>query len=338
MKISITDCDHGFFDPEKKVIEGAGHILNILQCKTPEEVVRAAHDADAIICQYAPINKDVLQSMPKCRVVGRYGVGLDNIDIEAATDLGIKIVHTPYFCFQEVADHTMGLILALARQIVSMNNLIKSNRGKSGMNYGNMLSYMKNVERPTKQIIGIIGFGKAGKEIAKRAMSFGFKVIAFDPYIPPEIFAAHGVCKVSLEELVRKSDIVTLHAPLTDETRGMIDKTVLAQMKPTAYLVNTARGAIVNETALIEALENNYIAGAALDVTEKEPISNNHPFLRMDNVLLTPHISFYSNTSIQDMKTKVAQYTVNALRGQGEYALANPKVLKNTQDFIIWHT
>ncbi|MFA4955747.1 MAG: C-terminal binding protein [Candidatus Methanoperedens sp.] len=338
MKIIITDCDHGFFDPEKKVIEGAGHILDIHQCKSPEEVVRAAHDADAIICQYARINKEVLQSMPKCRVVGRYGVGLDNIDIEAATELGIKVVHTPFFCFPEVADHAMGLILALARQLVNMNNLIKSNQNKSCMNYGNMLSYMKNVERPTRQIIGIIGFGKAGKEVAKRAMSFGFKIIAFDPNIPPEIFSAHCVCKVSLEELLQKSDIVTLHAPLTAETRGLIDKTALSRMKPSAYLVNTARGGIVNEAALIEALQNNCIAGAALDVTEIEPIPNNHPFLSMDNVLLTPHVSFYSNTSIQDMKMKVADYTVNALSGQGKYALANPKVLKNTQDFIMWHT
>jgi D-3-phosphoglycerate dehydrogenase len=324
MKIVITDCDHGFYDPEEEIIREAGYELDIFQCREPGEVLQITKNADAIICQYAEINREVLHSVQKCKVVARYGVGLDNIDVKAATEMGIQIVHTPYFCFVDVADHTMGLILALSRQIIRLNNTMKSNPNK---NYGELLKYLKNVDRPREQTIGIIGFGKVGGEVAKRAISFGYKVITYDPYVPQEIISAQGVRKVELSELFRKSDIVTIHAPLNNETRKMIGSKALELMKETAYLVNTARGPIVDERALIEALQVHKLAGAALDVTEEEPIPNNHPFLKMENVILTPHVSFYSRTSIYDLKTKVAQYAINALKGTGEYTIANPEVL-----------
>jgi D-3-phosphoglycerate dehydrogenase len=325
MKIVITDCDHGFYDPEEEIIREAGYELDIFQCREPREVIQIARDADAIICQYAEINREVLHSVPKCKVVARYGVGLDNIDVEAATEMAIKVVHTPYFCFVDVANHTMGLILALSRQIVHLNNTMKSNPDK---NYGELLKYLENADRPTEQTIGIIGFGKVGGEVAKRAICFGYKVVAYDPYVPREIISAQGVLKVELSELFKNSDIVTIHAPLNNETRKMVGSKALALMKATAYLVNTARGPIVDEEALIDALRTQQIAGAALDVTEKEPIPSNHPFLKRDNVILTPHVSFYSRTSIYDLKTKVAEYTINALKGTGEYTIANPEVLK----------
>lgn len=325
MNIIITDCDHGFFDPEEKVIKDVGLELSIFQCQSPEEVIQIAETADAIICQYAKINRDVLRSLSKCKVVGRYGVGLDNIDIEAATEMGIKVVHTPYFCFEDVANHTMGLILSISRQIVRINNEMKSSPGAE---YSKLLKYMKNVERPTEQTIGIIGFGKTGREVAKRALSFGYKIIAYDPYVPQEIISAQHVRKAGLNELCEKADVISIHAPLNNETRKMIGTRALEVMKPTSYLINTARGPIVDEKALIEALQAHKIAGAALDVVEKEPIPTNHPFLKMDNVILTPHVSFYSRKSIHDLKTKVAQHTVNALNGTGEYSIANPEVLK----------
>jgi D-3-phosphoglycerate dehydrogenase len=323
--IVITDCDHGFYDPEEKIIKEAGYKLDICQCREPEKVIQIARNAVAIICQYAEINRDVLRSLPKCLVVARYGVGLDNIDVKAATEMRIKVVHTPYFCFEDVANHTMGLILALSRQIVRINNVMKSNPGK---NYGELLNYLDNVERPTKQTLGIIGIGKIGSEVAKRAITFGYKVIAYDPCVPQEIMSAKRVDKVGLSELFRESDIVTIHAPLTDETRKMVGAQAFALMKRTAYLINTARGPIVDEEALIEALRTHQVAGAALDVIEEEPIPANHPFLEMDNVILTPHIGFYSRTSIWDLKTKVAQYTVNALKDEGEFFVANPQVLE----------
>lgn len=326
MKISITDCDQGFVDPERKVIESVGYELSVHQRLEPSEVIKIAKDSDAIICQYAKIDREVLKSMDRCKVVSRYGVGLDNIDVESATEFGIKVVHVPYFCFQEVANHTMGLILALSRNTVGINDLVRSESKNSQIDYGKMLKFMDNVERPTEQIIGIIGLGKIGTQVAKRARAFGYNIVACDPYLPSEIISSWGAKKVELNELLKTSDFVTIHCPLNEETQGMIGEKELSFMKKTAYLINTARGKIVDEKALIKALKTKQIKGAALDVLEKEPIPKNNELLKLDNVILTPHVAFYSKTSLHELKSKVAEYTVNALKGDGEYPLANPEV------------
>jgi len=328
LNILITDCDHGFYDPEEKITSEAGFCLYFAQCKEPQEVINAGPEADALICQYVEINQTVLQSLPRCKVVGRYGVGLDNIDVSVATKLGVKVVHTPGFCSCEVADHTMGLILSLTRQIAHMNKLMKASSDIFRDGYTEALKYLTNVERSGRQILGIIGFGNAGREVAKRALSFSYKVISYDPYKNESIFSASGVQKVEFNELLQQSDIITLHAPLTEETNQMIRAETLALMKPSAYLINTARGPIVDDIALAKALEVKQIAGAALDVTPNEPLPPDHPFMKLDNVILTPHIAFYSQTSIYDLKSKTAQYTVNALRNNGEFHIANPEVLK----------
>jgi len=326
MKITITDCDQGFVDPEREIIEKAGFELSVHQVLEPSEVIKIVKDSDAVICQYAKINRSVLESMERCKVVGRYGVGLDNIDVEAATEFGIKVVHVPYFCFQDVANHTMGLILALARNITGINKIIREKSKQSQVDYGEMLKHMDHVERPNKQTIGIIGLGKIGKQVAKRARVFGYSILACDPYLPSEIISAYEAKKVSLKELLKNSDFVTIHCPLNEETEGMIGEKELNLMKKNAILINTARGKIVDEKALKKALKTKKIRGAALDVLSQEPIPRNHEFLKMDNVILTPHNAFFSKTSLIELKSKAAQYTVNALRGKGEYVLANPDV------------
>ncbi|MEW6679514.1 MAG: C-terminal binding protein [bacterium] len=328
MKISITDCDQGFVDLERKVIESVGHELSVYQCLKPSEVIKIAKDSDAIICQYATINREVLKSMDRCKVVGRYGVGLDNIDVKSATEFGIKVVYVPYFCFQEVANHTMGLILALSRNIVRINDRLRSSSKDSQIDYGEMLRFMDNVERPTEQTIGIIGLGKIGKQVAKRARGFGYNLVACDPYLPSEIISSWEAKKVGLKELLKTSDFVTIHCPLNEETQGMIGERELGLMKKTAYIINTARGKIIDEKSLINALKTDQIKGAALDVLEKEPIPKDSELLQLDNVILTPHVAFYSKTSLYELKTKVAKYTVNALKGKGEYYLANPEVVE----------
>jgi D-3-phosphoglycerate dehydrogenase len=327
MKITITDCDQGFVDPEENVIKKAGLDLSVHQVYKPSEVISVAKDSDAIICQYAQINQEVLKSLPSIKVVARYGVGLDNIDVSAATKQGVKITYVPYFCFQEVANHTMGLILNLSRNIDNINKKVREESKKGQVDYGKMLNYMDNVERPSNQTIGIIGLGKIGTQVAKRAKTFGYNLLVCDPYLPSEIVAAWDAKKVTLPELLKNSDFVTIHCPLNKETINMIGEKELKMMKKTAYLVNTARGKIVDEKALIKALKNKEIKGAGLDVLSTEPIPSNHDFLGMDNVIITPHVSFYSKTSLNELKTKVAEYTVNALTGKGEYPLANPEIL-----------
>ena len=324
MKISITDCDQGFVDPEREVIEREGYELSVNQSLNPKEIIKIAKDSDAIICQYAKITREVLKSMKRCKVVGRYGVGIDNIDIKAANEFGIKVVHVPYFCFHEVANHTMALILSLSRNVLTINKMIRSKSKINRINYGEMLKYMDNVERPNNQTIGIIGLGKVGKQVAKRASVFGYNIVAFDPYLPSEIIKSWCTKKVSMEKLLTISDFVTIHCPLNYETKKMISEKELDMMKKTAYLINTARGKIIDEKSLIKALKNKRIKGAALDVLEEEPINQKNELLCLDNVILTPHVAFYSKTSLIELKTKVAEYTVNALKGTGEYVLANP--------------
>ena len=327
MNIVITDCDHGFITPEREVIEGAGHRLFLHECRTSQDVAEAARGADALICQSVRITAGVLRNLPRCKVVGRYGVGLDNVDVNAATALGIKVVHVPDFCFEEVADHTLSLILALARRITTLNHLWKRDATSFVAQWDKRLRLVQGVRRFSEQIVGVIGLGKIGLTVALRSRAVGFKVIGHDPFIPLERMAEWDIAGCSLEELLTDSDIVTLHVPLTDTTRGLIGKRELDRMKRTACLVNTSRGDVVVESALVQALKEGWIAGAALDVMSVEPLPVDHPFLLMENVILTPHVAFYSDVSIQDVKARTALYVLRALRDEGEYCLANPEVL-----------
>jgi D-3-phosphoglycerate dehydrogenase len=333
MKIVITDCDHCFFTPEESVIERAGYSLKISQCRRPEEIIEVAQDAEALICQFLPITQSLLASLPKCRVVGRYGVGVDNVDLEAATASGIKVVHVPDFCSEEVADHTMGLILALTRRITSIAASWRRDPEAFKERWGRRLELLEGVRCSSDLTLGIIGFGRIGQGVARRAQGFGFRVVAHDAYVLPTQMEERGVEEISYEELLKTADVVTLHIPLTKKTHSIIGEGQLRLMKPEAYLVNTSRGALVDEAALVRALRESWIAGAALDVTVTEPLSASHPLLSMDNVILTPHVAFFSNAAILQLKERVAQYVVNALSERGEYHLANPAVLhaaKNT--------
>jgi len=327
MKIVITDCDHEFFTPEESVIERAGHSLKISQCRRPEEVLEVAHDAEALICQFFPITHTLLTSLPNCRVVGRYGVGVDNVDLEAATALGIKVIHVPDFCSEEVADHTMGLILALTRRITSIGASWKRDPEAFKERWGQRLELLKGVQCLRNLTLGIIGLGKIGQGIVRRAQGFGFRVVAHDPNVSPTQMEEWGVEESSYGELLQAADVVTLHIPLTKETHSIIGEGQLRLMKPGAYLVNTSRGALIDEAALVRALREGWIAGAALDVTVTEPLPASHPFLSMDNVILTPHVAFFSDAAIVQLKEQVAQYVVNALSERGKYHLANPAVL-----------
>ncbi len=299
--ILITDCDHPSVDVERRILGDAGLTVTLAQCRTPEDVIAAGQEAVGLIVQYAPITGDVLRALPGCRVVGRYGVGLDTIDTATAAELGVAVVNVPDYCVDEVADHALGLILAITRGIVPLDRAVQ--RGVWDFRLGG------RVRRASTQRLGIIGLGRIGSALAHRALAIGFEVVACDPLGP----AVPGVTLVDRDTLLATSDIVSLHAPLDDSTDHLIDAAALARMRPTAILINTSRGGLVDQTALSEALREGRIGGAGLDVLEREPIDPTDPLIGLPNVVLTPHAAFYSEESLVEMKRKVSERVLAGL-------------------------
>ena len=295
--ILITDCDHPSTEIERAMVEAAGFRLEVADCRTAADVIAAGTTSAAagLIVQYAPITGEVLRALPACRVVGRYGVGLDTIDLETAASLHIRVVNVPDYCTDEVADHALGLILALTRGIVPLD------RGVQAGIWDFRLA--GRVRRPSSQQVGVVGLGRIGSAFARRARALGYTVVGSDPRGP----RASDVQVVELDDLLATSDIVSIHAPLDASTRHLINARTLALMRPTAILVNTSRGGLVDHDALVDALRSSRLAGAALDVLEHEPIPADDPLIGLPNVVLTPHAAFYSEESLVEMKQKVTQ-------------------------------
>lgn len=303
--VLITDCDHPSVSIEREMLEGAGLSVVLANCRTANDVIAAARETSAIglIDQYAPITGDVLRALPAVRVVGRYGVGLDTIDLPTAAELGIRVVNVPDYCTDEVADHALGLILALTRGIVPLDRGVQ--RGVWDFRLSG------RVRRSSTQRLGIIGLGRIGRALARRGRALGYDVVGTDPLGSRE----SGVPLVDLETLLRSSDVVSIHAPLDASTHHLIDAAALALMPPTAILVNTGRGGLVDADALVDALKGGRLGGAGLDVLEREPIAPDHPLIGLPNVVLTPHAAFYSEDSLVEMKTKVAARVLAVLQG-----------------------
>jgi len=299
--ILITDCDHPSIDVERDILSAAGWTVTLARCKTAADVVAAGEDATALIVQYAPITGDVLRALPGVRAVGRYGVGLDTVDTVAAAELGVEVRNVPDYCVDEVADHALGLILALTRGIVALD------RGVQQGTWDFRLA--GRVRRASSQRLGIVGLGRIGSALAQRALAIGYDVVGCDPRGP----GSTGLTMTDLPTLLATSDIVSVHAPLNESTRHLIDADALGRMRPTAVLVNTSRGGLVDGRALAAALRDGLIAGAALDVLEREPIAPDDPLIGMSNVILTPHAAFYSQESLVEMKRKVCERVLEAL-------------------------
>jgi len=304
-KIVITDCDHPSVEIERTILCETDPGLILANCNTEDEVIEAAKDADGIITQYAPITRRVIESLKTCKVIARYGVGVDNIDVEAATEYKIIVANVPDYCVDEVSTHAIALMLACARGITLLDRKIRDKKWD--------FTLAKPLFRTQGKTLGIFGLGRIGKMVARKALGFDFKIIAYDPYVSK---ANLGVKLVELSQLLADSDFISIHAPLTVETRHSFAKNELKAMKKTAYLINTARGSIVDEKALYEALSKKWISGAALDVMEKEPPDWNSSLLQLDNLIITPHISFYSEKSYVELKTKVAQAVLSVLKGE----------------------
>ena len=296
-------------------------------CTTEDEIIEAAKDADAILTSAARITRRVMETLPKCKVIVRYGIGFDTIDIDAATDNNILVVNIPDFCFEEVSNHAITLLLACAKKLILLNNGIKQGRwdevrgapAPMGSIYG--------------QTLGVIGCGNLGRMTARKAQCFGLKVLGYDPYVDKSLAKEYGITLVGLPELLKESDFVSVHTLLNKETRHLIGEKEFKQMKPTAYFINTSRGPVVDEAALIKALQEKWIAGAGLDVFEKEPVDADNPLIRMDNVVVTPHLAGYSDVSLKRLRTSVGQEAARVLSGRWPKNVVN-KTVKPKVDLV----
>lgn len=317
-KVAITDAQYKSHEPERAVLSKLNVELVKFQCRTEGDVIKNCKDADALLVQYAPITEKVIENLKNVRIIARYGIGVDNIDLEAATEKGIFVTNVVYdIC--DVADHAISLILSLVRKIPWVYQSTKSGEWD--------WKQFQPIMRLKGKTVGIIGLGRVGREVAKRISGFGVNILAYDPYIPLEIFKKNNAKKIDLETILEKSDIITLHVILTKETRHMIDENELRKMKKTAILINTCRGPVVNEKSLYTALKEKWIAGAGLDVLESEPLTEDNPLLELDNVVITPHMGWYSAGSVTEIQTAVAEDVARVLSGELPQRLVNKSVL-----------
>ncbi|MBI2941718.1 MAG: C-terminal binding protein [Chloroflexi bacterium] len=316
-KVVIADCNFPDTEIERRELSAVDAEVVVGQAATEEATIEWCADADAIIVQYAPLTRRVLEQLPRVRVIVRYGIGLDNVDVPAATALGIWVVNVPGFCKEEVAAHALAMVLAFARKLLVLDRSVRAGRWET-------VDVMRPSARLSTQTLGLVGFGATARVLAPASRALGMRVLAVAPHATVETMAQYGVEKVTLERLLRESDFVSLHAPLTAETRRMINAETLGLMRPTAYLINTARGGLVDEDALIAALQGGRLAGAGLDVCAAEPLPMDSPLRGLPNVILTPHSGYYSDGSLAELQTRVAQEVVRVLRGERPLNAVNP--------------
>ncbi len=320
-KVLITELTP-FIEEEWKTLEKYATV-RLAKGVTEDDLLTEVKEVDVILVVYTKITKRIMESAPRLKGIVRYGIGVDNVDVRAATEMGIYVANVPDYCIRTVAEYTFALLLALARKIILADRTVKSASWKI---WTQQPAELMGVDLEGK-VLGLIGMGNIGSAVAIRAKAFGMKVIAYDPYLEKDKAELLGVELVDLDALLKNSDFVTIHVPLTSETQGMIGEQELRKMKNTAYLINTSRGPIVKEDALYEALKNKWIAGAALDVYEKEPPERDNPLFKLDNTVLTPHIAWYTEEALKRLKRSVAEEAIRILNGMPPKNLVNKDVL-----------
>lgn len=310
MKIAITDYSFPSLDVEEAILRPLGHdIVAWKEKRTAAELPQLVADADAVITQFAPVTADVIASMRQAKVIVRYGIGVDNVDLDAAKARGIPVCNVPDYCIDEVADQTLAFLLATTRNVVT--NCVRNREGKWGLPVP--LDQMRALRDLT---VGVVGFGRIGREVVARLRAFKCRVLIYDPMIAAADIQQAGGQPVTLLELLAQSDVVTLHCPSMAATRGMINRDSLAITKRGVILINVARGDLVDSAALTEALQSGQIAAAALDVFAPEPIPADHPILKMDNVIVASHIASCSVPAVKKLRETAANLAAMALRGE----------------------
>jgi D-3-phosphoglycerate dehydrogenase len=292
-----------------------------------EDIIKEASDADAVIVgPNEPYSFRVIQTLTKCKVISRAGIGYNNIDLAAATEYGIPVAYVPDASTIEVSDHALALLLSFSRNLIPINKVVKAGAWQLGRN--EIPSLMRPIRRLSEQTLGLCGLGRIGKAVCKKARSFGMRILVYDPYIPLETAKEIGAKNVSFEELLGESDYISLHAALTPETRHVFGLEQFKRLKPTAYIINTARGGLIDETALAVAISEGYIAGAGLDVMDPEPPKPDNPLIKMENAIITGHTAFYSEKSVSELRRCAVEAVVAALTGHCPSSLANPTVIE----------
>ena len=311
--ILIADSDFGEVDIERAIVEEAGLELVAAQCKSEDDVIEHGRDADGVLAQYAPVGKRAIHAFTRCKVIARYGTGVDIIDVDAATRHGIQVTNAPNdWCAEEVADHAISLWLAAARKICEYDQATR--RGEWRWQSGQPIWRLRG------RVFGLLSFGAIARLVADRARPFGVEIWAHDPFQEEAELRRHGVRPVSFDELVTGSDYLVIQAPLTPATRHLFDRATLRRMKETSILVNTARGPIVEDAAIYQALTEGWIAGAAFDDIEEEPAKLRdwrpvNPLFRLPNVIVTPHAAYYSEQSIVLVRRIAAEEAVRVVSG-----------------------
>ena len=321
-RVLVTDYVWPNLDVERSVLAAIGAELVVAEGGEEEELRSLARGVDAILTCFKRVSRETLLAADRCRLVSRYGVGVDNIDVSTATELGILVTNVPDYCVDEVSDHALALLLSAARRVMVYDRSVRRGEwdGKVGM----------PIPRLRGLTLGIIGLGRIGRAVARKASVFGLRIIAYDTQPPAEVGAGVEVTFVDLETLLRESDFITLHAPLLPETTNLINAETLQKMKKSAWLVNTSRGGLVDTKALAQALQKGQIGGAALDVLPQEPPEANEPLRALPNVVLTPHVAFYSEGSLAELERRAAEHVVQVLQGERPIHLVNPQVLQQS--------
>lgn len=316
-KVLLTDYAWPNLEIEQAILDRHQTELVVAPSGDEATLVGLAQDVDGIMTNWAQTPKSVIEASGKVKIVSRLGIGLDNIDVDYCTSAGIMVTNVPDYCLIEVAEHALAQILALGRKVAFYHHETKEGRYE--------LQAGAELRRMQDQTVGIVGWGNIGRCLAEKLVGIGMQVIAFSRSRSNPM---NGVEFVELDELLGKSDYVSIHVPLTPETRHLFNADTLAKMKSTAYLINTARGGIIDQSALAQAIEGGTIAGAALDVQDPEPADLSEPLFRDPRVLVSPHAAFVSRESLDDLRSRVAQQIIDALSGKVPESVVNPSVLK----------
>jgi D-3-phosphoglycerate dehydrogenase len=306
--IAVTDSVFPSLDPAIAALKRVDPELRMAKSAAADDILAVARDADAILVTYAKLPGDLLRQLKRCKVIGRFGLGVDNIDVPAARECAITVTYVPDYCMREVSDHAMALLLALARKVVFSNDLVQSGRWE--------MPAVVPIRRLEGQVLGLVGFGNIPRLVAPKAQALGLRVIVHDPYVAPDVLAAARVEAVSFDDLLARADFVSVHAPLSPATRGLFNASAFAKMKRGGCLINTARGPLVDEAALIAALDAGQVGAAALDVVATEPLAKDSPLIGRANVILTPHTAFYSIEALEELQTKCASDVARVLSGE----------------------
>jgi D-3-phosphoglycerate dehydrogenase len=306
--IAVTDSPFPSLDPAKAALAKFDPEFRMAKSVSADDILTVGRDADAILVTYAKLPGDLLRQLNRCKAIGRFGLGVDNIDIPAAKERGIVVTYVPDYCLHEVSDHAMALLLALARKIPFSNALVQSGRWE--------MPAVVPIHRLEGRVLGLVGFGNIPRRLVPKARAFGLRILAHDPYAPAELFSEYEVASVGFDELLGSSDFVSIHAPLLPQTRGLFNQEAFRKMKQGALLINTARGPLVDEGALVAALDSGRLGGAALDVVAAEPLAKDSALLGRDNVILTPHTAFYSVEALNELQAKCASDVARVLSGE----------------------